>query len=442
MLNPVINPVDVDVNAEATPEKKPKKDKIKKIDLYMSFAHLIQRKPMSPQWKPFPYIFHVLKDKSGIHQYLEELENQVLIHIDRQRIVDSLTRYFHDHCLHIQGTDLKPEDFQNSVKYWASITDSLAQEIVPVRSRSNYGYTWHKLPFDPQRGGHPTWDEMLGRMTNSEGFMAWVASLLDAQADRQQYVWLYGEGRNGKGSIARFLTKLLGPAVAWESVPEESNRFWTSGILGKRLVIFDDCERYTFPSSGMCKTLTGGSDVRIERKNMPSFTGRLDCKFLFTSNTNPKLSSTEADMRRAIYCELGRISKQFDRSYEDYLWAEAPHFVYSCWQKYKEMCPDKGEIPVDRTQIEELASDSEEGFMMLWGKLFIGTSVSTDAHVRADKMQMILRQEGLSNIEMNRFKDWMKRVQGVTKLQVRLPNGVREWRYIGLRERMHIERIK
>lgn len=420
-------------------EDKPKKGKMKKIDVYITFSHVLQRKPMASQWKPFSHRFHVLKDKSGTHQYLQEGENQVLFPISSQKILDALISYFHHDCFHMQATDIKISEFADAIKYWAAMTPSLAETIEPVRSKSNSGYTWHKLPFDLQKGKHPHWDELLSRMSNAEAFTCWVASLLDAKSNCQQYVWLYGEGRNGKGAVARFLTKLMGPASIWERVPNESDRFWTSGLIGKRLVIFDDCERYNFPSSGLFKTLTGGSDIRVERKNATSFTAPLNAKYIFTSNTNPTLSSKEADLRRSIYCEVGNITKPFGSDYEDQLWKEAPNFLHYCWLKYRDLCPDSKEIPVDRSQIEMLASNNEEEFQIIWDKYFIP---SPESSIAPKKLSEVFKAEGLySDQNIRRFKDWMTRIHGVKKRSITLKNG-REWRYIGLREKPFYHSLK
>ncbi len=71
---------------------------------------------------------------------------------------------------HLQALDIKNDDFENSVKYWANVAHPLTLEINPVRFLSSQGYTWHKLDFDPAAGEHPLWDELIGRMSNGKAF--------------------------------------------------------------------------------------------------------------------------------------------------------------------------------------------------------------------------------------------------------------------------------
>ena len=70
----------------------------------------------------------------------------------------------------------------------------------------------------------------------------------------------------------------MGKCYAAESIPDKKNRFWTWGLVSKRLVVFSEGEKSeaSFPSSGYFKSLTGGDSVRIEEKNGGIYSMPLD----------------------------------------------------------------------------------------------------------------------------------------------------------------------
>jgi hypothetical protein len=188
-----------------------------------------------------------------------------------------------------------------------------------------------RLPWDPQDGPTPTWDGLLSRMSSPESFMAYFGSLFVDASDRQQYLWLYGEGNDGKGSIFRFLQGCFGNVYSTEQLQGSiTNQFWTWGILHKRVVVFPDCNNYEFVTSGLFKSLTGGDPIRIEPKGGQPFTATICAKFIFGSNEKPKISGETSDMRRLIYSELKSWDGGSDPSFEKRLWTEGGAFIYKC----------------------------------------------------------------------------------------------------------------
>jgi hypothetical protein len=422
----------------------PPPPKIKRLDLYTALAGAIQGHPVPNARFAFASKFHVHKDFMGISQISEEKPDQVLQYVDKKKVRDCLTKYILNNAGAPLFQQVDPQDIPKIAEFWDSLSDPFPHEIAPVRLKSEPGFTWHRLPFDLQGGPYPVWSELLSRMSNAKAFMQWVGSLLDPFSDRQQYVWFYGGGRNGKGSIGRFLSKLIGPATTWEQVPDRQDRFWTSGLLGKRLVIFGDCNNYGFPTTGLFKSLTGDDPCRIERKNQQPFTAKMGCKFLFLSNEKPTLSSQSADLRRAIFCEIGAVQTDFGSAYETQLWKEAPYFVQACYELYRKA--NGAPISVDQEELELLASSSEEPYEVIWHRNFVATNdedleMKDRAYIHPMKMRDILKFEGLShNHSVTKFYQWAERMHGMKRTRVRVGETSREYRYIGAREQDHKER--
>jgi hypothetical protein len=274
--------------------------------------------------------------------------------------------------------ELKGEYYNADFCY---ITGSTAQSItataiIAIRLRhhkriknfafkSDKNLTFCRIPFDPCKEVQPTptWDDLLSAFTNTEGLKAWIGSLFYEDSDRSQYLWLYGKGKNGKSTMARVISSLLGKFVASVNAPEgeSARKHFTSYLLGKRLAVFDDfkiCKGAdNFMRSGLLKNITGGYRVPVEKKFQDAYDTELNCKFLFTSNIKPKISKDPSDQRRIVYCEAKQRNFVVDTDFEPRLGRELPQFISNCMLIYKAACPDNRPIIYDQTESIKLADE-------------------------------------------------------------------------------------
>lgn len=393
----------------------------------------------------FPETFLVLSDRAGVRACVKRGPEDVCWHVHDCAVVDALLAYCH-------GPEIAPKipftmDNRRArviVELWKSLAPVVDEKTIsPVREKNEGGLCWSRLPWDLDTTvGFGVFQEMLGRMSCPKAVMAWIGSLLDADAPRQQYIWIYGEGMNGKGALIDFLRRVMGPAFRSEITPERGNRFWTSGLLGSRLVVFPDCTDFQFPTTGLFKALTGNDAVKVEEKGKPAMTVGLESKFLFASNKKPNLSSTIADRRRAIYCEMVPIPDGVGllspREYGRRLWNEGPGFLAACrsaWQDWRE----SGQITYDTEGLDALIESNEEDLQDLFTKFFVRSDDLTKpwmerSFVRPQDLLAVLRDARLSNQEVMRFKAWLERRMGVKRLRAQgeAARGCRDWRYVGI----------
>jgi len=419
----------VNKNAKSDDNKKIKKD-----NLFGIISHLINRThpPLAEQVWPLPeFKIHVARDPLGVRSFLAESENKQVHYVDFEYVVDRIMQFVRFSCgpRLLQGTSFIEKDARELAKYWRSVTKDFSHQIKPIAEASDDSYTFKKLNFDFYEPNDfaaecPAFFELMDRTSNSRALMAWIGSLFYADSDRQQYVWIYGDGQNGKGSLARVLGSVFGSACGWEQVPSENERrFWTSGLLGKRLVVFDDCSNYGFVGQGFFKSLTGGSSVRIEQKNQSPFSADLAVKFMFLSNDKPMLESKKADMRRVIFCYALPPSVDFGPHYErDYLAREAPAFIGHCKKIYREDVLERSlvQIPSETQEIEEIVSEYEDAYQEIVDKYFTIEPLALPHDcVKASELAGILKQEKMtSNFETKRFKSYLERRHGVTRKRV------------------------
>lgn len=311
--------------------------------------------------------YHLLENDDGSTLLLFEQENEMVKFCSDRALIRDVREYCnvvrkprYPTVPHTQK--IIASDIQNGMRI-------LPERPALLRFIDEPGLCFHRIPFRPgDEEKCPLFLEMMHNTTNAEALKSFIGSLFMAASDRSQYVWIWGEGMNGKGALLRMLQRILNGCFASETTPTPGNRFWTAGLLAKRLVAFPDCDNPEFPSSGFFKMLTGGDYVRIERKGQEPFSSQLDAKFIFMSNRQPILEANKADMRRAIFCEMGPIKEYIDR-FEDKLWDEAPHIVAHCIIKYAETVHN-GIIMVDNKSFDEVTTVTADTMQSIFEQHF------------------------------------------------------------------------
>lgn len=351
------------------------KPKAQKSDLYLAVSRAIDGKPGA--LPAFPRRFHVVEPEPGRRLVLEEAPGGVVRYVDLDAVSVAILRYTVTELATRSAYKWELRQAEAAAKFWRALAEPI-DEPPAVRWADEDGLTFSRLPwtFEPDFNGKrmPLFNELFGRISNAPALAEWIGSLFDEGSDRQQYVWLYGRGQNGKGALMRFLARCLGPAFRSKQPPAPNDDKWTAGLLGARLVTFPDCNAYGFPATGLFKSLTGGDLVDINPKFEKPFTAELRAKFLFSSNERPQLSSETADMRRAVYCEVGPIQGDATPGYEARLWEEGGAFLSTCIHNYRTSYPQGGPIRVDTDELAAWVSVVEEDFAALVEEhLVIGT---------------------------------------------------------------------
>lgn len=407
--------------------------KMKKFDVYMTFVDLLQHKPLSSQWQPFPFNFHVIKDETGEHEYIEEQAEQVVRSVSTTRITDSISKYFREKCFHAHATNMTSKEYNECMKHWAAASYLDPSTIALMRFKSESGFTWNRVPFDPTEGPFPAWNEFLVRLSNRDAFMKWVGSIFDPNSSRKHYVYLHGDGDDGKSKVLEVLYRLFGHRGATYQAPQtKDNQFWTSGLIGKRLVLFDDFKDQDFLISGLFKSLSGGSDVRIEIKGGAISSVPMIGKYIFSSNEPPNISLSKSDLQRIIYCKLKPLGAEVvtRESYKELLWDEMPFFLQACIKIYRNQNHLDAQIDNAKEEITAMIESYEdEPFENMFESNFV---VDPKGTVPSIKLQEALRKAGIwDNRQTAKCKAWLKRVHKIERTR---PGG-KVWVYSGMREK-------
>ncbi len=316
---------------------------------------------------PWPHKLHTFLMAPGVKIVVEENDGQVLTNIADTVVAEYLVRWLK--TLDCVDWFMTLDNAKKVVAIWKAINTPIDKKnIAFVRSLSEPGYTWRRLPWElDTAGAAPTWDTLYSRVSNASASKAWFGSLLFEGTNHHNYHWIFGAGGDGKGAINRFWEAVMGPSYRSVQPPSPNDKFWSLCLIGGRLVTFSDCNNRSFVSSGFFKSLTGGDSQPFEFKYGAQFMAKPDSRFLFLSNERPRISGERADMRRVIYSEIDSGSV-YDQGFEDKLWAEGAVWVAQCMAEYQRLCPTHGPIATDSTLIDDIVAANEEEFDIFFNK--------------------------------------------------------------------------
>jgi putative DNA primase/helicase len=145
----------------------------------------------------------------------------------------------------------------------------------------------------------------LMEMTNGDAVtIAFIRAHLNAillgRTEIQTFLELLGPGGTGKGTLTRLATALVGDrnTVSTTLRNLEENRFDTARLMGAKLVIITDADKYGGEVS-VLKALTGGDKLRFEQKfKQPGDGFYPDCRVLICANEAPQSSDYTSGLSR------------------------------------------------------------------------------------------------------------------------------------------------
>lgn len=403
------------VHIESAPKRK--KEKVDKARLFHAIAqHMIDGKQYSFPFKE-KYFVYLVSNKDFM--VLKETSKGSVIEVGVNDVASTVAEWCADAKKHDKDLCLGPTDITRVVSLFLMLSPKLKEVPKPFAFSDYGGLTFHKLSFVPDETfdafavDHTSpeniarWPilDFLGRCSDGPALLAWIGGLFYDESYMQQYVYLTGEGDDGKGALVRLLAKIFGPAYhADDPGTAKGNRFWTRAFIGKRLVCFPDTNFSEFAMTGMMKSLTGGDAVRMETKGGATFTQDLQCKFMLVSNEMACISNDRANLRRCILITVDKYEK-WSASYEKTIQEpeQIKFFVELCMAAYRNMCPDHSRVQIDYDKLREQMVDPNEEVESFFESNFI---VSSTVAMPADTLYRMIRKEGMHD---RRTTSWLKK---------------------------------
>lgn len=351
----------------------------------------------------------VVDDGKGVRKLLLVNDNKEVSYVDDELLVYNVISYTQRFMPTNEDYIWVPSDAMACCRIFK------AKNVIPEPKKfgwlSDPDLCFKRLSFDLERKDsymHPTWDKVLASIiSGKDQFIHFIGSIFEPKSANQNYMWIHGHGRNSKGSVLRFLAELLGSAATRLDAPcDQTQRFWTNALVGKRLGYLPDVSDFGFIKTGFWKSLTGGDRIGVEKKRGDFFDIKNECKFIIDSNDLPSISSKLADMRRIVLVEMGAMSEIED--FEEKLAQEGREFINHCYSLYQDKyAPSyKAIICNDQSAVMTLAEENEEYFEYIFNRNF---EVNDNAMLPARDLAAVATNSFPQSMrKQNDFKAWFK----------------------------------
>ena len=292
---------------------------------------------------------------------------------------------------------------------------------------------------DISEGATPVFDMLLSGVVECcrDTLMAMVWATFYARSHMQKYVWLHGEGGDGKSVFVRTMMEILGSDIASALTAETiKSEFGLENVVGRRMLLIPDLKAGVSVKKAFIHNVTGGDPISVNRKNKPVITTVLDPILWITANNAPDVDFTMAnEARRLVYvkfqqppmevlkkiCKLdkngnpvkdedGHYVKSYDMA--SGLKTEWKHVLWRCKQAYDKLSFNDNELTISKAEQELRKANCVDDQAKLWDKIIDKicekTENSEDVVDRADffkkyKFQLQVEDKGkqLTNFDKN-----------------------------------------
>ncbi len=248
-------------------------------------------------------------------------------------------------------------------------------------------------------GNTPNFDGLLSGVADEcrDAFKAAVYMTVNASCHPIQYIWIHGEGGDGKSSFLAALCTFLGTRLSCSMSSQAfKSDFGLEEAIGKRLIVISDVKTGLSVKSSLIHNITGHDPMAVNRKNRPMITVSFDSIVWIASNSAPDVDfSNPNEARRCLYIKMGKptdeaakkrmyfldkdgnilIGKNGHPQHNGYdlkaaLVNEMPHILYKCKEAFDRVCPPPHNAIMQSDAALEVASvnciDIEADEMEYW----------------------------------------------------------------------------
>lgn len=391
--------------------------------------------------------FHVIENE-GTRFVVRELPNKVVTYVNEDQIISLYLSYAIKQASFDASTPTRLAEATEIIRKWKYTADTIPEpKKIAFNSEDTLCFKRLDFDYDPAVNDyyHPTWDIILNNIeSNKSAFMQFIGSIFFEESYNQQYLWLYGAGGDGKGSLLKFLSNVLGSCCK-SMVEDIGDTHWSAKLVGARVAYFSDCRNYGITNTGKFMALTGGDAIPINPKYQQPFEITNNIKFIFASNNKPKIDHVASSLRRLIVVPFRAKSEleiKDSQAFEAGLNREGKEFLHQCIAMYLAACKNHCPINLDHDYNIELITREAEADKIEFVEKYFGVEslekdqefIGKEDFVYAVKQSTVtaLVREHFKNQNTTIIKEWLNQRYGV-KLHNRRVNCKLDWYYFGLR---------
>jgi hypothetical protein len=178
----------------------------------------------------------------------------------------------------------------------------------------------------------------------------------------EEFLFWYGEGGDGKGTLMSYLINFLGNQANVVQPADFDAQFGAASYAHLRLCVVDEFDRKFDLWSSKVKTLTGMGTIGVEKKGKDKFYVKNRLLMVFLANDRPKFKNVSSQQRRFRYIESlprknivkqdrDELKAELDREFQGFLQYCCSLYV----TKYNRRIPETNE-----DILEELAESRIE----------------------------------------------------------------------------------
>jgi P4 family phage/plasmid primase-like protien len=207
---------------------------------------------------------------------------------------------------HLFAAEWQPLNTLKHIPFNNGIYDVENEILLPHAPLLNA--TWY-LPRDYHDGSDvnfPLIEKFLNVITKNDNglkyiIIAFCNAILKGRSDLQKILYLFGSGGNGKGSLMRLMTMLVGQQNTHSTSIHSlcNNRFELANIYEKRLVLCPDEYKQTGGLTAL-KSLSGEDLISGEKKGKDSFQFRFNGLAVIASNESIFKSDNSFGLERRL----------------------------------------------------------------------------------------------------------------------------------------------
>jgi len=196
------------------------------------------------------------------------------------------------------------------------VLDVEHKELLPF-SKGMYFTQQMPYPYDPAAGCEEIvkWlkHTQHGSWSRAQVLRAWLRATLLGRYEIQKFVEIVGPGKSGKSTYANLAVALVGKQNTYSTDFEnlEKNRFEAASYMGKKLLLFQDADRWGGSVSKL-KAITGNDWIRSERKYQSEGQDPFQYHGMVMITANEAIQSTDYTSGLA----RRRLTIPFDRPFE------------------------------------------------------------------------------------------------------------------------------
>jgi putative DNA primase/helicase len=171
-----------------------------------------------------------------------------------------------------------------------------------------FGLAASDVEFNPSAPDPKCWLDFLSDLFGDDveainTLQEYFGYTLAPDTSQQKIMLVVGPTRSGKGTIARAHMGLLGrDNVAGPTLASLQTNFGLAPLIGKSLAIVSDARLSARADQAIIVerllSISGEDAITIDRKFLPTWTGRLPTRFLLLSNELPRLSDSSGALAK------------------------------------------------------------------------------------------------------------------------------------------------